>query len=970
MGFYEKSGTSYKLLFFSTSNNRIWSNKDKDENEKALYVKESDFEFVGNGSDEVKFGWGNLEQEVDLNENADGYWELDTSEMSIGTYAGELKFGSNKGEEKVSITIYNNVEGADDYRNKTYEIQFDSLVVNGDNIKANGQGSTLEFNSAIANWYTCFYVMDQNTGWDASGELNENNQEKRNYIGTNVDDFIIEAKSENSDEWVAQSELDEKYQLFSISKYDGSGGVFYNIFRVDFDVKKDDRYNGTSQYKYRLRYKGDNEYLGNENQNNVFDIGLSREEDMVDFDISEYKYDEKNNLYDARNVEYFNNYDREINTKLIIRPGVTKSVAEEKTYGEDDYIFIKDDAVNIKFYRYGETNNELVELGNDSPFTVEWIADKDWYSIKYNPEKDFYGSKYAMRYTGGYNEKINGSKYKEEGKTEYTVANQSAFWTGKSTTYAESNTVDATLGDNVDKKRISTIGVVFRNSVVTGGAKINITTDEGEITLGGSLSTNIGSISASGDVSFEMRDLLKDDYGLKDDQKKVIKGCEKAFDFKITSNNEKVEFGETGYAEIEIPCDRGMAIYYIDGEGNKTLISSTYEDGKIKFKTNHFSTYVVAPAESTGGSTTGGGTVVTPATDEVKTTTDGNITTTIKDVKTETVKNESGQEITKTTAAVSAATANKLVNQAVSDKSEVIEVTVKSDSQTKVNGEKSTELEIPKSAVESIVKNTDASLVVKTDSGEVTLDNKTLETIAAEAEGDTVRIVVNENTQLKEEQKPAADAIGDNGKVFDIAAIIGGKYIHDFKGGKDSVTLPMPEKLKGKDIVIVYINDKGICEILNHTMEPVGAEEYIKFTTSHFSTFAIVEKADAEKIIAQQNAEKVKTLIKEVSLKATTSKTSKKNVKVKVAEVDKTNSLIKEIESMGYTVKYRFCRSAKASSSYVGKKTKAAASWINTKGTKGTKYYYKAKVYVYDGDELIAKTLLKQCSYSGRTWSK
>ena len=97
VGFYEKSGTSYKLLFFSTSNNRIWSNKDKDENEKALYVKESDFEFVGNGSDEVKFGWGNLEQEVDLNENADGYWELDTSEMSIGTYAGELKFGSNKG---------------------------------------------------------------------------------------------------------------------------------------------------------------------------------------------------------------------------------------------------------------------------------------------------------------------------------------------------------------------------------------------------------------------------------------------------------------------------------------------------------------------------------------------------------------------------------------------------------------------------------------------------------------------------------------------------------------------------------------------------------------------------------------------------------------------------------------------------------------------------------------------------------
>ncbi len=38
--------------------------------------------------------------------------------------------------------------------------------------------------------------------------------------------------------------------------------------------------------------------------------------------------------------------------------------------------------------------------------------------------------------------------------------------------------------------------------------------------------------------------------------------------------------------------------------------------------------------------------------------------------------------------------------------------------------------------------------------------------------------------------------------------------------------------------------------------------------------------------------------------------------------------------------------------------------------TKGTKYYYKARVLVYDGKTLVAKSALKQCSYGSRIWSK
>ena len=286
-----------------------------------------------------------------------------------------------------------------------------------------------------------------------------------------------------------------------------------------------------------------------------------------------------------------------------------------------------------------------------------------------------------------------------------------------------------------------------------------------------------------------------------------------------------------------------------------------------------------------------------------------------------------------------------------------MEITVKSDS---ANNADQVELELPKKAVESIAKNTDADLVIKTDNGNVVLDNKALETIAAEADGDTVKIVVNENTKLSDSQKPAADAIGENGKIFDLAVIIGGKYIHDFKGGKAHVTLPMPEKLKGKDIVIIYIDDKGICRILNHTVETVGADEYIRFTTSHFLTFAVVEKADINK----QNKDKVNNLINEVNLKVKTTKTSKKSIKAVVS------GDVKVLTDAGYTVKYKFYRSTKKASKYTAVKTKDTNTYINTKGKKGTKYYYKAKVLVYDGDKLLGQTALTQCKYGVRTWSK
>ena len=348
--------------------------------------------------------------------------------------------------------------------------------------------------------------------------------------------------------------------------------------------------------------------------------------------------------------------------------------------------------------------------------------------------------------------------------------------------------------------------------------------------------------------------------------------------------------------------------------------------------------------------------------------------TTVRDTTTAIAKNEQGQNVSKTTAGVSKDLGDKLLEQAVSNKSGTIEITVKSNDANK-NGSgagtgaadsvKATEVELPKATVNAIAKDTNADLVIKTDNGEVVLDNKTLETIAGAANGDTVTIVVGENTRLKETQKPAEKIVGKNGTLFELVAKIGEKHLHQFEGGKAYVILPMPDKLKGKDILVIYIDDNGLCKILNHSVVKIGAEDYIRFTTTHFSTFAVVDKDEAERLIKEQNAAHVKELMKSAKFKVTTTKTSKKSVKVQVA-AKSSKTMISDIKSLGYTVKYQFYRSTKKTAGYKLLKTSSKNSFISTKGTKGRKYYYKARVLVYDGSKLVDRSALKQCSYGAR----
>ena len=319
------------------------------------------------------------------------------------------------------------------------------------------------------------------------------------------------------------------------------------------------------------------------------------------------------------------------------------------------------------------------------------------------------------------------------------------------------------------------------------------------------------------------------------------------------------------------------------------------------------------------------------------------------------------------TATVKSENASEAIKQAKENKSAEIVLNVAA-SDTK--GVETVKVQLDTATVKSVVFDTSASLTVKTENGQVSLDREALTTVVSEAKGTTITLEVIKVINPTEVQKKAA---GTNGQVLQLVVKSGDKIISDFNKGKATVTVEIPTKLQDKKVAAIYIAEDGKIEQLSGKTVKIGGKDYYTFETPHFSTFALV---DAEELGLEVNDEeanivKIKELVSDMSLKASSSKTSKKNIKVTLTVDKSTAAAIKEIKNMGYTVKYKYYRSTKKASKYQAKITKTTKTFTNTAGKKGTRYYYKARIQVCDKDgKLVAQTALKQCKYAVRTWTK
>ena len=337
------------------------------------------------------------------------------------------------------------------------------------------------------------------------------------------------------------------------------------------------------------------------------------------------------------------------------------------------------------------------------------------------------------------------------------------------------------------------------------------------------------------------------------------------------------------------------------------------------------------------------------------------------EVKVTEKKNADGTKETVAESKVSADNQKEILKQAAEKKStEIILEVSKADSK----GADSVQLSLEVSFVKNISDKTDAVLTVNTEHGKVTLDQETIKTVLAEAKSATITLEVTKVAKPTEAQKKAA---GTNGHLLKLTIKSGDKVISDFNKGKATVTVEIPANLQDKKVAAIHIAEDGKIEQMSGKTVKIGGKDYYTFGTPHFSTFALVdaEELGLEAGDEDANIERIKELVSDMSLKARSSKTSKKNIKVTLTVDKSTAATIKEIKDMGYTVKYKYYRSTKKASKYQAKVTKTTKSFTNTAGKKGTKYYYKARIQVYDKDgNLVAQTALKQCRYAARTWTK
>ena len=316
------------------------------------------------------------------------------------------------------------------------------------------------------------------------------------------------------------------------------------------------------------------------------------------------------------------------------------------------------------------------------------------------------------------------------------------------------------------------------------------------------------------------------------------------------------------------------------------------------------------------------------------------------------------------TAKVKAEHSAEIIKQAKENKSFeiILEVSVGN-----TKGAESVQMQLDTAFVKDIVEKTNADLTVNTENGKVKLDQEALKAIISEAKGSTILIEIAKVTKPTEAQKKAA---GTNGDIFSLLVKSGDKIISDFNKGKATVRVEIPAKLADKKVAAIYIADDAKIEQLAGKTLTVSGKKFYEFTTPHFSTFALVD-ADELGLEVEEPQVDAKALTAKLTPVARSAKTAKKNVKVTVSLDKQDKAIIKELKDAGYTVKYRFYRSTKKAAGYKAAVTKKTASYTNTSGKKGMKYFYKVQVRVYDENgTLTAKTALKQCKYASRIWAK
>ena len=281
-------------------------------------------------------------------------------------------------------------------------------------------------------------------------------------------------------------------------------------------------------------------------------------------------------------------------------------------------------------------------------------------------------------------------------------------------------------------------------------------------------------------------------------------------------------------------------------------------------------------------------------------------------------------EVTTTTIEIAPETAEKIVQRAIQHSSAHIVIDATTGKAGNTTAGNKTEVVLPASTILTLAEKTTADVVIKSDIAEITLDAKAVNAVAAQTGGE---IAANDTVIV------AAQKVKDESKEmrFDLKVVTPNGPVLDFDGGDVFVKVQLNDKLKTKQrLACLYIDDYGWLSRVEGTKNADGT---YGFVTGHFSTYAIMEERDADKLIKKQAS--LKRGVENTTIKLTSSPVTK-GIKLKWKK------------SKGFKVdKYQVYRAAKKDGKYSRiylTKKGTTTSVINRKNLKkGKRYFYKVR---------------------------
>lgn len=144
--------------------------------------------------------------------------------------------------------------------------------------------------------------------------------------------------------------------------------------------------------------------------------------------------------------------------------------------------------------------------------------------------------------------------------------------------------------------------------------------------------------------------------------------------------------------------------------------------------------------------------------------------------------------------------------------------------------------------------NNNVNLITNDVGSDITINTKT-----ASVPFDTL-IQVSKITSGTEYDKIVKLLEVTNSEIFDLKLYSSstGKNVTKLKDGTFEVKMPINEKLKGKDLIVYYVNENDKIEEHEVTVK----DGYAKFTTDHFSIYTLAEKKVAEETPDNTNIDK------------------------------------------------------------------------------------------------------------------